>query len=108
MAAYRSWVFETDAPLDAFRYWFYRYLRETGWNLDEADVYDRQVRGKGTRTHLRLRYHEDGILVEAKIRTGLVRGSVGGVVEGLVDAGKRAQVEVRDEEPEPAIEEPNG
>lgn len=110
VATYRSWVFETDAPLDAFRYWFHRYLGDAGWSLDEASVYDREARNGGTRVHLRLTYHEDGVLLEAKIRTGLVRGSARGAADDLVEAGRRAQMQIQDrtEGPPSAGAGPNG
>lgn len=95
MASYRSWVFETDAPLDVFRYWFLRVLRSSGWTVGEADVYDHDVRGPSGAAYLHLRYHEDGVRLDAKIRAGLLRGSADGVAGDLLEAGRRSQTRIR-------------
>lgn len=109
VATHRSWVFETDAPLDAFRYWFHRLLGEAGWTLEDADVYDHRAHGPDGTAYLRLTYHDDGIRLYAKIRTGLLRGSTADVADDLVDAGRRTQELVRqDDPPEAGAEEPKG
>lgn len=106
MATYRSWIFETDAPLDAFRYWLVRHLRASGRTVREAEVYDHEVRGTATRAHIRLTYHDDGLKLEAKIRTGLIRGSASDVAAALLEAGRRAQARVHSDPTLPP--EPNG
>lgn len=107
VASYRSWIFETHAPLDAFRYWFLHDLRSSGWTVEEADVYDHEIQGSPGRAHLRLTYHEDGLQLDAKIRTGLLRGSTGNVADALLEAGRRAQTRVRSGA-DSAPPEPNG
>lgn len=107
MATYRTWIFETDAPLDAFRYWLLRHLRAAGWTVRDADAYDHEIQDGPTRAHLRLTYHADGLELEAKIRTGLLRGSEGAAADALLEAGRRAQVRVQSEA-DRTPPEPNG
>lgn len=92
MASYRDWVFETDAPREAFLRELRRALVLQDAAVAEARVHDLRFRGRGGRAYLRATYEERGIRVEAKLKPTPLLGSDETLARTILDAGRQAQV----------------
>jgi hypothetical protein len=86
-----AWVFDCDAPLDAFQRRMVRALERAGWMCGPAALHDFAASGGGARCFVKLLHHPWGVQVHAKVKPGLL-GSGADAQRALWSAGREAQL----------------
>jgi hypothetical protein len=90
---YAQWVFDCDAPLDEFARRMRASLERRGFATGPAQVHDFSVARGGARAYVKLVYHDWGIQVVAKLKTGWFGN--GAVLERAIwESAREAQLQV--------------
>jgi hypothetical protein len=86
-----QWVFDCDAPLDAFERRMRAALERNGWITGQAQVYDFWAQRPGVRAFVHLEHHDWGVQVTAKVKPGWLVGTESHR-KALWEAAREAQV----------------
>jgi len=100
MVRWRRWVFAIRAPADEFLRQMQRGLAARGVKVQPAEHFDFVARAFGVRGYVKVAWVDEGIEVQAKLKSGLFSSPLG-LERILLEAGREAQAKLAHEEGAP-------
>lgn len=90
VARWHRWVFEANAPLDAFARLLRSGLEARGARVQVGEHFDVIAEAFGSRAFVKLLWADDGIEATVKVKSGLF-SSPAGLERLVLEAGREAQ-----------------